>query len=176
MKLFRILNLVVLLAVVARTAAYAEISSDGAARLEYGYFCAAETVRQVEAEDTISGVVNMVAHAPPFLAKSTIVPARIGIGFGVHMDVLPEHAGTAIVETIHPPMGPNGVTRETWVTTYTVDQTAYNGFTFEYDYEVLPGDWTISASSNGRVLYSVDFQVVDPGLMPSVPCGAPLLG
>ena len=167
--------LAVIAVLTAASPASAEPNAPGALRLDYGYFCAVETVEQVEAEDTISGVVNMVAQAPPFIQKSTVVPGKIGIGFGIHLDVLPEYEGVAVVATVHPPMGPDGVTRETWVTTYEVGHTAYNGFTFEYDYELLYGPWTISAEANGRVIYKVDFTVVDPSMMPDVPCGGPFL-
>ncbi len=147
----------------------------GAVHFDFGYFCAVETVETLEAEDTMSGVVNLVDGPPPFIKQSTVVPGRIGIGFGIHIDVEPGYAGEVTVVTLHPPMGENGVTRESWSTNFTPGDISYNGFTFEYDYELVFGPWNLSASRNGRVVYEVDFLVVDPSNLPPVACGRALM-
>jgi len=150
--------------------ARAEATSNGTTYFEFGIFCALETVEQREAKDTISGVVNLLAEAPVFLRKTTVVPAKIGIGFGIHVDIPAPLKGPVIMQTTHPPMGENGVTVERWDTEITPGRLNYNGFTFEYDYELLPGPWTIAALVNGRELYKVDFTVVDPALTPPISC------
>ena len=154
---------------------FAETRAPGASTFSFGIYCAEEGLEQVEAEDTISGVVNLLPYTPEFVRRTPVIPARLGIGFGVHVTVLPEFAGTAVIETTHPPMGPNGVTVETWVTDFTADRVSHNGFTFEHDYELVQGDWSISASINGRLIYHVDFTIVDPGFAPPVNCAAGLL-
>lgn len=156
-------------------AAGAEITAPGTAFFDYGFFCAVEIIGHEEAQDTISGVVNMVAETPEFQRRSAIIPAEIGIGFGVHADVLPGYDGQAVIVNLHPPMGPDGVTRESWTTTYTAGEVSYNGFTFEYDYELVTGPWQISATSNGRLIYRIDFEVVDPALLPKLSCDGALL-
>ena len=148
----------------------AEAVSNGTTYFDYGIFCALETVEQREAKDTISGVVNLLAEAPVFLRKTAVVPAKIGIGFGIHVDIAEPLNGPVIMQTVHPPMGENGVTTERWTTEITPGRLNYNGFTFEYDYELLPGPWTITAFANGRELYKVDFTVVDPALTPPISC------
>ena len=154
---------------------WSETRAPGAVDFSFGIYCAEEGLEQVEAEDTISGVVNLLPHTPEFVRRTPVIPARLGIGFGVHVNVRPEFAGTAVIETRHPPMGPNGVTVETWVTDFTEDRVAHNGFTFEHPYELVQGDWSISASINGRLIYHVDFTIVDPGFAPPVNCAAGLL-
>lgn len=150
-------------------------NAPGARFFDYGPFCAIETVDHQVAEDTISGVLNLVETTPTLYSHGPLVPAQIGIGFGVLIDVAPDFAGPATVVTTHPPMGPNGVTRQTWTTDYVTGDTSYNGFTFEYDYELVKGPWSISASNNGRLIYEAYFTVVDPMTLPPPPCGtAPL--
>ena len=81
------------------TPLWADVKADGALWFDYGYFCAVETVETQEAEDTISGVVNLVDGPPDFLAKTTVIPAQIGIGFGIHVEVLPEFHGHHALQT-----------------------------------------------------------------------------
>ena len=164
-----------LFSVIVGGAARAEPTSNGTTYFDYGVFCALETVNTMEAEDTISGVVNLLAETPVFLKQTTVVPARIGVGFGVHVDIPPEFGNVAVLSMEHPPMGPNAVTHETWVSQYNAGQINYNGFTFEYDYELEPGVWTLSSSMNGRKIYEVEFNVIDASLMPGLTCDGAFL-
>ncbi|MCP3972010.1 MAG: DUF3859 domain-containing protein [Rhodobacteraceae bacterium] len=142
----------------------------GAAELLYGYFCALEPVSSEQAAGTVSGVVLLVDSLPSFISQGPVVPAQIGVGFGVHVRVLPEYEGQVTVQVEHPPMGPNGVTRENWNTRLSSDDLTYSGFSFEEDYELLPGTWTMSAHASGRPIYSVSFEVVIPAVLPPVDC------
>jgi len=149
--------------------------SPGALYFLQGVFCAVEIVAEEEAAETISGTLNLVDSPPVFYAKGKIVPAQIGVGFGIHLDVDPRFVGPAKVTTTHPPMGENGVQSQSWITDYSTGDITYNGFTFEYDYELVPGDWTISAEQNGRLIYFAEFTVVNPLYAPPAPCGDAVL-
>jgi hypothetical protein len=154
---------------------WAQSRAPGGAFFAQGVFCAVEIVGEEIAEGTLSGTLNLVEGPPEFYSTGPLVPAQIGIGFGIHLDVDPGFSGTARVTTTHPPMGPEGVTKQTWETNYHPGDLAYNGFTFEYAYELVKGTWTISAEANGREIYFAEFTVIDPGLAPPPPCGsAPL--
>lgn len=161
---------------VSAVQAFAEARTPGASDFAMGAFCALETVGEEVAEGTITGTLNLVDGPPVFYSSSAVVPAQIGVGFGIHLDVAPRFEGPAVVTTTHPPMGTEGVTRQTWQTEYAPGNLAYNGFTFEYAYELVQGAWTISASSlDGREIYHAAFTVVDPKFAPPPPCGtAPL--
>lgn len=137
-----------------------------------GAFCAVEIVGEEVAEGTLSGTLNLVDGPPVFFSEGPLVPAQIGVGFGIHLDVVPAYEGVATVKTTHPPMGPNGITEQTWQTTYTPGNVAYNGFTFEYDYELVTGTWTISAEADGREIFYAEFTVIDPSFAPPPPCGS----
>jgi len=75
-----------------------------------------EPVDEGVAEGTISGTVSFVSGRPPFLREGHLVPAQIGIGFGVHVRALPDYAGPVSIYIEHPPMGPEGVTQQVWHT------------------------------------------------------------
>ncbi len=160
-----------LVLILAATLARAGVSTPGTAEFEFGYFCALEPVASAEAKDTISGEILLVDTLPRFIRRGHMVPAQIGVGFGVHVRVRPEHAGPVTIESVHPPMGPNGVTRQSWITTLSDADKSYLGYSFEHRYELLPGTWTFRASASGRLIYEVSFSVVDPGLLPPVSCG-----
>jgi len=145
--------------------------SPGAIEFEYGYFCALKPVATQKAQDTVSGDVSLVAALPQFIATGAIVPAQIGIGFGVKIRVQPGFTGLVTAVSEHPPMGPNGVTRQSWQTAFSDTEIQYAGYSFEHAYEVLPGTWTLSAQSNGRQIYRVSFDVVAPERLPLVSCG-----
>ncbi len=151
--------------------AHAAPALPGVVKIEYGYFCALEAVGEREAQDTVSGVVRQVDGAPQFIEYGSLVPAVIGVGFGVYVQVEPQYEGVVIAITENPPMGPNGQTRQSFTTTLSSDEQSYVGFAFEHEYELVTGPWRMSAELNGRVIYSVDFQVVSGELMPSVSCG-----
>lgn len=166
-----IMRLIPFLLLILPTMALAAAQSPGTARFEHGFFCALEPIAVEEANDTVSGTVTIVADEPIFLAPGPQVPAQLGIGFGVIVQPLPQYAGPVTISVQHPPMGPNGVTRQSWQAELFSDDTTYLGFTFEDRYEVVRGEWTLSAQSNGRPIYSVRFQVTDPARLRPVTCG-----
>ncbi len=143
----------------------------GAAAFRYGYFCALEPVDQGVAEETVAGVVNLIEGLPAFLNEGPLVPAQLGLGFGVLVQAKPGYAGMTEMHVTHPPMGPEGVTEQRWVTQLSGGEQDYFGYTFDEEYELLPGEWVLSARSNGRLIYRVAFTVLDPALMPPAACG-----
>jgi len=151
--------------------AQSEPALPGVVKIEYGYFCALEAVGERAAENTVSGVVRQVEDTPRFIEYGSLVPATLGVGFGVFVQVTPEYEGVVIAITENPPMGPNGQTRQSFTTTLSSSEQSYVGFAFEHGYELVTGPWRMSAELNGRLIYSVDFQVVSSDLMPSVTCG-----
>jgi len=165
----------VLSGAMAGSEAGAAINSPGAERIDYGYLCQLPTAEIVEAPNTVSGELNLVDGIPVFFRRTTTIPAQIGLSFGVTVDVSPGFIGSAVIETRHPPMGPEGIETESWVTEFTADSTGYAGFTFDFDYELLPGTWTFVATANGRLIYEVDFEVVRVEGGPVIDCrGMPL--
>ena len=149
---------------------HAAPDTPGAASFDYGYFCALEPIGEEETGDTVSGSVHFVEGLPIFAAHGPLVPAQLGIGFGVHVLVHTQYAGPALIVIEHPPMGPSNVTRQSWPTEFDAKKTSYVGYSFEYEYELLPGTWTMSAQANGRTIYRASFDVIRPPKSQGNPC------
>ncbi|MDJ0629754.1 MAG: DUF3859 domain-containing protein [Rhodobacter sp.] len=152
----------------------AAVTAPGAVSYSYGYFCALEPVSELEAEGTISGTVSLIDGPPRFIREGPLVPAQIGVGFGIVFDLLPRYVGPVQVEVTHPPMGPDGVTTEIWVSDITDAVDNYVGFSFDLPYELREGDWGFRGTANGRLVFDVSFNVVGATLLPAVECGPAL--
>ncbi|MDJ0826570.1 MAG: DUF3859 domain-containing protein [Rhodobacter sp.] len=159
------------LAVLAPADAVAGVTAPGASGYAYGYFCALEPVGELEAEGTISGTVSLIDGPPNFIRQGSLVPAQIGVGFGILFDVLPRYMGPVRVEVTHPPLGPNDVTTEVWISDLDEIRDNYIGFSFDLPYELREGRWGFRGTANGRLVFEAFFNVVDPGILPPVDCG-----
>ena len=143
-------------------AALANPVAPGVAEIEFGYMCQLESSEDVIAEDTIAGTISNIIGSPEFQRLGTTVPAQIGIEFGILARVLPEYEGPVSFQVEHPPQGAAGVTRESWSAFLSASEMSFAGFSFEKQYELTPGEWTLSAMSNGQLIYAVTFDVVAP--------------
>ncbi|QQA42309.1 DUF3859 domain-containing protein [Pelagovum pacificum] len=134
-----------------------------------GIFCAPEIFETTPAPDTIAGTTNVVVDEVPFLSDSHIVPAVLDVGFGIKSyakgDV--ELTGVTVIVT-HPPVGPDGVQRESYQTTIFSSRVSQTLFQFDYEYELVTGPWTLEAIHQGETLFSATFEVVEPGMVPEL--------
>lgn len=135
----------------------------------YGVYCAQDPLREEPAPETANGHVNIVPSVPDLPFRQKVVPAQIGIGFGV-VSWAPAgvtHSPVTVTVT-HPPFLESGVEVERWETDLD-DISNLTGFSFDYPEELVLGDWTFTASlADGTELYHVEFEVVAPELMPQV--------
>ncbi len=131
------------------TAVVAQEISPAVARYEAGVICPA----------TGNEVPSL-----PFVARTLVVPAVQGMGFGVRA-LTTEVVGPVQARIVlsHPPMGPSGAIRQEF--SLTLSPTHLAGFHYRFDgpEELLPGTWRVQAQSGGTVLFAVDFNVVAPG-------------
>lgn len=149
--------------------AWAGAQTPGASRFDTGWFCALDPVSSQVAEDTISGRVDHYADRPAFAVHGDMIPAALGVSFGVHVQASPGFDGPVTIVVTHPPMGPDGVSRESWQGALSATQYLYNGFAFEEDYELVTGEWTMSAFAGSRLVYKATFQVVPGAALPGGP-------
>ncbi len=142
---------------------------DGIAEMVYGVYCAQEPLREESAPDTASGHINIVPSVPDFPFRQKIVPAQIGIGFGVVSSAPPGTVHDPVIVTVtHPPFRDSGVEVETWETDID-DGSNLTGFSFDYADELVLGAWSFTTTlADGTELYHVEFEVVAPELMPQV--------
>lgn len=143
-------------------------------RMEAGILCAPPATGTQEAPGTIAGQTNLVDVVPPFVSRSRQVPAALGVGFGVKSAAKGAPLDVVTIVVTHPPMGPEGVTRQeytSWITSAEIAATeglSASYYHLEYDYEMVLGDWTFSALLGDEVLWSVAFEVVPPGAVPEL--------
>lgn len=136
---------------------------------EAGVVCAPEATGQRDAPGTVAGTTHVVDQAPPFVSDRRIVPAVLGVGFGVRAG-LGFAAQDAVVMTVtHPPFQGTGATTQSFVTSIgSTDAPGITFYQFDETYELALGDWTMTATTGVATLYEVTFTVVDPALVPDL--------
>lgn len=144
--------------------------SAGIGELVYGIYCAQEPERRDPAPDTASGHLNIVPVIPDFQFRQKLVPAEIGIGFGVLATAAPGLIHDPVTVTVtHPPYPDTGVEVESWISDIEDLGPSLMGFSFDTANELLLGEWTFSAhTADGEELFHIAFEVVQPELMPQV--------
>lgn len=97
------------------------------------------------------------------------MPAALGIGFGVGLQVDPaDLPPDAVVTMTHPPYPDDAVTTERWVTALSTASPGLNGFSFDFDWELVLGTWTLRAETPEEVLYEITFEVVPSSQYPEI--------
>ena len=146
------------------------------ASFEAGVLCAEDSTVARDAPDTVAGTTHVVDEAPPFINNGRIVPAVIGVGFGIKSSVLTEQGlDTVRIRVTHPPFAGSGATEQSFMTTIGAQNApSITFYQFDYAYELALGDWTMTASTGGVTLYEQTFTVVAPTLLPELSglCGS----
>jgi len=138
-------------------------------QLDAGILCAAEPVGAAPAPDTIAGETHIIGEEPDFVRLGHSVPAAIGIGFGIK-SLATEAEGIGNVDMVvsHPPMGQNQITTQRFTTSISGVDPSLTFYQFDYAYELVLGTWTFTAMSDEDVIYTVNFEVVDPRQVPEL--------
>lgn len=145
-------------------------------RLSYGVYCADPPLALEEAPGTAAGVVNVVPGLPEFRVETTVVPAEIGIAFGL---VVEPRAGVVLdpvtVTITHPPYPDSGVEVEQWITA--IEGPSLVGFAFELESELVTGRWSFEGAQGEELLFVIEFDVVPPAMLPALVqgCGGAML-
>lgn len=129
--------------------------------LDHGVICQVVSEGTIAAPQTEQGRLNLIAQDRDIDVTTTLVPAELGISFGIRF--ISEGGGApqpVSVVLTHPPMGPRGVTRQSWVTVLHPDDPGLALFTFEFPYEMVTGRWTLALEGEGVRLAEQGFDVV----------------
>lgn len=111
----------------------------------------------------------MITDEPPFVSTTNRVPAVMGIGFGAKAMSQSAFGIDNVTMTItHPPMGAQKTTTQSFQTSISGVDTSITFYQFDYDYELLPGTWTMTATDGDEVLYKSTFEVVAPQKIPEL--------
>ncbi|MBR9764025.1 MAG: DUF3859 domain-containing protein [Rhodobacteraceae bacterium] len=129
---------------------------------EAGIYCPADHVAREPAPETESGYILLTEENPELVLASRVVPAYIGISFGIRIRLAPEAAPGPYLFTVrHPPVGPRQVTTESWNPAL-ASRWGVRSFNFEFDRELVTGTWTFEVSRDDVVLLRQSFEVVPP--------------
>ena len=145
----------------------ADYVAPGIRLIEAGIICAADPVGMQPAPDTLTGFVNTIRPDATFVSPSREIPAVPGLGFGVRTQAFLRLHDSITITVTHPPMGPGGATQQTYLSTIPIGP-RINGYFLEYERDLVPGDWTISASEGDVPLFAVHFTLVDPAELPGM--------
>jgi hypothetical protein len=141
------------------------------AQLQVGVFCALQAMHQRPAPGTLSGWIHVPDSVIDFHWPDTqIVPAAIGLAFGVKSQMAPGVFASGEMRVFRP----GSTTPETWDSTFSDTGTQFAFFRFDHADELLPGLWRFEAWSGDEQLYTVEFEVVPAAALPDIAqaCGA----
>lgn len=151
-------------AAVADLAASSDIAS-----LEAGIVCAPEPIGATPAPGTVAGTTHVIETEPDFVSTTRRVPAVLGVGFGVKSrSAAPDGIDDITMVVTHPAMGDADTTQQNFVTRISGADLSLTFYQFDYAYELVLGTWQFTAMSDGKALYSVTFEVVDPRQLPEL--------
>ena len=134
---------------------------------EFGVFCPDEAAGRVEAPDTERGFIDLIDGDPRVDFPTTVVPAELGLGFGLRFR-LPDGQGVQMARVIieHPPFGDPPLTVESYPTTVDGQYASVTQFDFDDAYEMQLGTWVMSIEILGQIVLRQTFQVVPPEQSP----------
>jgi len=154
--------LTLLLANLGTPGAGQSVSDSPVALVEYGIFCPFEHSGKTQpAPDTEIGEIFLVDHTRKVDIPGDVVPAILGFAFGIRFRLEPDASlpPTRVVVT-HPPLGPSGLSQQSWEFQPTPGGTALSLFSFDMPHELVPGDWSFSLTDGTRIYVQRTFSVV----------------
>lgn len=141
------------------------------AELKVGVFCALQAMTQRPAPGTLSGWIHVPEGEIDFhWPGRQVVPARIGLAFGVKSRLKPGLFLSGEMRVYRP----GATTPETWESSFTDLGEQIGFFRFDREDELITGTWRFEAWSGADQLFSVPFEVVPAEALPEIAqaCGA----
>lgn len=142
------------------------------ASLEWGIFCALQEMDRAPAPGTASGWIHVPKDEIGFhWPDRQVVPAALGLGFGVRITARPgwdSAAGEARV------WRPGAQAPETWPSDIYSFGPTMAFFRFDTPDELQTGTWVFEGWDGDRRLYRAEFEVVSAEAVPGIAqaCGA----
>jgi hypothetical protein len=134
---------------------------------EYGLYTTAAS-GEVVAPGTTTGATTQLNNIQHLVTTRT-VPAQLGVHFGFRYTVAGTPAGDSVrlhMVTIFPspglrqPGNPQPQLRSEYDTARAIGSQLYRDYSFEHDWELVPGIWTFQIWYQGRMLAEQKFTVV----------------
>ena len=131
------------------------------AEVSYGLNCAVEITGSVEAPGTERGQVDVFDTPPELSPLGQLVPAMLGMGFGVRARAADGISITgATFRVFHPPFPGSGTTEQNWRASYNDAALSTHLYRFDFPHEAQTGTWVMEATFEGELLYRIPFTVV----------------
>lgn len=140
--------------------------------LEVGIFCALQTMDRMPAPGTASGWIHVPTTEIRFhWPDRQVVPAAIGLAFGVRVTGVPGFATASAEARV---TRPGRATPEVWATGLSDAGSSLAFFRFDTDDELVPGLWTFEVWDGEVRLYHAEFEIVPAAALPEITeaCGA----
>jgi hypothetical protein len=138
----------------------------GAEIVEFGVFEKNSGEKRVDTKESLVGTTPAVVDVR-LRKQTTSIVAELGNSFGIRFKLLgrsPYKVVTCSFRWLRPKLtNPHtGKSSETdmWEGQLGVGETRYVGYTFDNDWEIVPGKWTIQAIHDSKVLAEKTFDVV----------------
>ena len=128
-----------------------------------GIFCRIGTTRREAAPGTTLGYVQLLEGMPELAFRQQLVPARLGVQFGVIVISDRDIAGVR-----NETWKPGASMAEVWSADLTAGIPRSRGFSFDFADELLPGVWRMQAFDGATLLYEVEFEVRPADQLPGV--------
>ncbi len=133
--------------------------------VEHGLYTAEVVGQQREASGIVTDLLTNLCH----VATTDTVPMRPHMHFGFRYRVEGPDTGTPVdltlavtfPETVHPPAGLPLRRHQHSSPPVPVGAVSYTGYSFDRDWEFVPGVWTLEVLQGERKLAAMSFTVVD---------------
>ena len=133
--------------------------------LEHGLYTAEVVGQQRESSGVVTDLLANLCH----VATTSTVPMRPHVHFGFRYRIDGSDPGTpadltlavTFPEAVHPPSALGPLKRHERHSVVPVGAVSYTGYSFDLDWEFVPGVWTLEVLQGERQLAAMSFTVVD---------------
>lgn len=140
--------------------------------IKVGVFCALQSMAQQPAPGTLSGWIHVPDGEVEFhWPDRQVVPAALGLAFGVKARLVPEQNVTQGEMRV---FRPGSDVAEYWATAFSDLDDSVSFFRFDDESELITGIWRFEGWDGRTQLFSVEFEVVPATALPAITdaCGA----
>jgi hypothetical protein len=134
--------------------------------VEYGVFQKIASQDLLNAPQVLDGKINGVIEGK-LIESTTTIKASVGTSFGIRVKILGEPEGQVIAcgfRWLHPkmtdPVSGQSSESDQWESQSRIGHPRYTGYTFDSEWELVPGEWTLQVLYGGRVLAEKKFSVI----------------